>query len=124
MSNFSVSNVPANGLAPLADKASANIVITKSECHVSPYYKRRSVTEVTDLRVVRNLTHLPLDEMAAILADDIFRCIFVNEKFCILIKISLKIVPKGLIDNNAALVHVMAWRRTGDKPLSEPMYMS
>ena len=37
------------------------------------------------------------------LADDIFRCMFVNEKFCILSQISLKIVPKGLIDNNPAL---------------------
>ena len=47
------------------------------------------------------LTHLPLDKMAAILEDDIFRCISVNEfcKFCILIKISLKFVAKGLIDN-------------------------
>ena len=42
--------------------------------------------------------------MAAILADDIFRCIFMNEKFCILIEISLKFVPKGLIDNIPALV--------------------
>ena len=37
-------------------------------------------------------------------ADDISRCILVNEKFCILVKISLKFVPKGPIDNNAALV--------------------
>ena len=36
--------------------------------------------------------------------DDIFRCIFVNENICILIKISLKFVPKGPIDNNPALV--------------------
>ena len=34
----------------------------------------------------------------------IFRCNFVNEKFCILIKISLKFVPKVRIDNNPALV--------------------
>ena len=54
-------------------------------------------------------------------ADVIFRCILVNEKFCILIKISLKFVPKGLIDNNPALVEIMAWRRIGDKPLSESM---
>ena len=33
------------------------------------------------------------------LADDIFRCIFANEKFCILIKISLKFVPNGLAPN-------------------------
>ena len=37
-------------------------------------------------------------------ADDIFRCIFVNEKFDILIKISLKFVPKGPIGNKPALV--------------------
>ena len=37
-------------------------------------------------------------------ADDIFRRIFVNEIFCILIKISLKFVTKGLIDNSPALV--------------------
>ena len=36
-------------------------------------------------------------------------------------KISLKFVPKGSIDNKAALVQVMAWCRIGDKPLSEPM---
>ena len=35
--------------------------------------------------------------------DDIFWCIFSNEKFCILIKISLKFVPKGSIDNNLVL---------------------
>ena len=34
----------------------------------------------------------------------IFKCIFVNEKFCILIKISMKFVRKGPIDNNPALV--------------------
>ena len=36
--------------------------------------------------------------------DDIFRRIFVNEKFCVLIKISLKFVPKGPIENNPTLV--------------------
>ena len=42
--------------------------------------------------------------MAAILADDIFRRSFVNEKFCIFIKNSLKFVPKVPINNNPALV--------------------
>ena len=36
-------------------------------------------------------------------------------------KIKLKFIPKGTIDNNPALVQIMAWRRIGDKPLSEPM---
>ena len=42
--------------------------------------------------------------MAAILADDIFKRIFLNEKLWILIKISLKFVTYGPIDNNPALV--------------------
>ena len=36
-----------------------------------------------------------------------------NEKLCILIKISLNFVPKHRIDNNPALVWIMAWRRIG-----------
>ena len=40
----------------------------------------------------KELTHIPLDKIA----DDIFICIFVNEKVYILIKISLKFVSKGL----------------------------
>ena len=50
------------------------------------------------------LTHLPLNKMAAILADDIFKCFFLNEKFCVSIQISSKFVTKGPIDNNQALV--------------------
>ena len=38
-----------------------------------------------------------------------------------MINISLKLVSKGPIDNKSALVQVMAWRRIGDKPLSELM---
>ena len=43
--------------------------------------------------------------------DDIFKCIFLNENVWISIKISLKFVPKGPINNIPALVHIMAWRR-------------
>ena len=57
--------------------------------------------------------------MAAILADDISKRIFINEKLRILFEISLKFISKGPIENNPALVHIMAWRRIGDKPLSE-----
>ena len=42
--------------------------------------------------------------MAATFADDIFRCIFLNENVSIMIKISLKFVPKGPIDNKSVLV--------------------
>ena len=36
----------------------------------------------------------------------------------------LKFVPKGPINNISTLVQTMAWRRSGDKPLSEPMLLS
>ena len=57
-------------------------------------------------------------------SDDIFKCIFLNENVRIPIKIPLKFVPKGPINNIPALVQIMAWRRPGDKPLSEPMMLS
>ena len=49
--------------------------------------------------------------MAAILADDIFKCILLNENYIIPIQISLKFVPRSPIDNKSSLVQVMAWRR-------------
>ena len=69
---------------------------------------------VNTLRLRQNRHHF---------ADDIFRCIFVNGKFCILIKILLKFVPKGSMDNKPALVQIMAWCGLGHKPLSEPVYV-
>ena len=40
------------------------------------------------------------------------------------LKISLKFVPKVWMNNIPALVQIMAWRRPGDEPLSEPMMVS
>ena len=57
-------------------------------------------------------------------ADDIFKCIFESEIVWFSIEISLKFVPKGPIDNIPALVQIMAWRRRGDKPLSELMMVT
>ena len=59
--------------------------------------------------------------MAAIWADVIFKCIFLNENDKIPIQISLKLVSRNPINNKPALVQVMDWRRIGDKPLPEPM---
>ena len=70
---------------------------------------------VNTLRPRRNEQHF---------ADDIFKRIFFNENVWISIKISLKFVPKGPINNIPALIQIMAWRRSGDKPLSEPMMVS
>ena len=62
-------------------------------------------TSVNTLRPRRNEQHF---------ADDIFKRIFFNENVWISIKISLKFVPKGPINNNniPALVQIMAWRRS------------
>ena len=70
------------------------------------------LTWFNTLRPRRNGRHFP---------EDIFKRIFLNENILIPIKISLKFVPKGSINNIPALVQMMAWRRSCDKPLSEPM---
>ena len=57
-------------------------------------------------------------------ADDTFNRIFVNENIIISIEFSLKFAPKGPVNNIPALGQMMAWRRPGDKPLSEPVMVS
>ena len=69
---------------------------------------------VNTLRPRQNGCHFP---------DDILKWIFLNENIWISIKISLKLVPRGSINNIPALVQIMAWRRPGDKPLSEPWWL-
>ena len=54
-------------------------------------------------------------------SDNILKFIFMNEKFCISIWVSLNFVPKGPNDNKSALVQVMAWCRIGYMPLREPL---
>ena len=53
--------------------------------------------------------------------DVIFKCIFLKENLKISIYILLKLSPKGPTNNISSLALIMAWRRPGDKPLSEPM---
>ena len=80
----------------------------------SPWYRDISfaIVFVNSLRPRQNRRHL---------ADDVFKCNFLNENVWIPIKISLKFVPKSPINNIPTLVQIMAGRLTGDKPLSEPM---
>ena len=68
---------------------------------------RDKADSLNTLRPRQNGRHFP---------DDIFKCIFLKENVIILIKISLKFVPYGPINNIPALVQIMAWRRPGDKP--------
>ena len=68
-----------------------------------------------------NLIHLTPGQNGRHFTDDIFKCVSMNEKLCILIWISIKFVLKGLIDKKSPLAEVMAWCRSGDKPLPQPM---
>ena len=69
---------------------------------------------INTLRLRQNCCHF---------AEDIFKCIFLNENVWISFKISVKIVPKGLVNNIPALLQIMAWRWPGGKPLSEPIIL-
>ena len=64
--------------------------VTVVKSHKSP---------LTPLRPRHNGRHFP---------DDIFKCIFLNENVYISIKISLKFASRGEINNNPALVKIMA----------------
>ena len=75
----------------------------------------RNASAVNTLEPRANGRHFP---------DYVFKCIFLNRNLWISIKISLKLVPGGPINNIPALVQIMAGRRPGDKPLSEPMMFS
>ena len=68
------------------------------------------------------LTHWGRDKIDAI-SQTIFSNAFSWMKM-LEYRLKLKFVPKGLINNIPALVQIMAWRRPGDKPLSEPMMVS
>ena len=54
-------------------------------------------------------------------SDDIFNSMFLNQKVWISIKVSMKFALKCTCTNKPLLVHIKVWRRTGNKPLSEPM---
>ena len=71
------------------------------------------------------LTHWGRDNMAAVSQTTLSNAFsWMKMLLLISIKISLKFVPKGPINDNPSLVQIMAWCRSGDKPLSEPMMVS
>ena len=57
-------------------------------------------------------------------ANEILKYIFLYENIWILIKIPLRYVHTGPINNIPTLVQIMAWCWSSDKTLSEPMTVS
>ena len=96
------------------DAAAATIITTTATAAAITTTTARITTPVfvfNALRLRQNRRHFA----------DVFKCNFLNENVWIQIKISLKFVPKGRINNIPVLVQLMAWHLTGDKPSSEPM---
>ena len=79
----------------------------QSICCLQMHFK---VSLVNILRPRKNGLHF---------TDDIYICILLSKNIRVSIKVSLKFIPKGPIDNMSGLVQIMAWCRTDDKPLSE-----
>ena len=63
----------------------------------------------------------PHDKMTAITQTTFSNAFNSNRSIWISSKTSLKFVPKGPINSIPALIQIMASRRPGDRPLSEPM---
>ena len=55
------------------------------------------------------------------ISDDIFNCILLKKNIHISIKTSMEVATKDPIDKIPSLVQILAWHRTRDKPLSEPL---
>ena len=70
------------------------------------------------------LTHWDRDKMNAISQTTFSSACSWMKMWGIPTEISLKFVPKDPINNTPALVQIIAWRRPGDKPLSESMAVS
>ena len=87
---------------------------------VNPYVLKLSITYGDAIITLRINSSSP-GQIDRYFANDILKCIFVNEKMCISIRISPKLVLTGPIKNKPAVVQVMTWRRSGDKPLPEPI---
>ena len=75
-------------------------------CNISAYGSRHLNSATNCESYTDNFDHFnapPPDQNGRHFADDIFICIFMNEKFCILIKISLKFVSNGAIDKKTTV---------------------
>ena len=80
----------------------AKIVVFQYEvkfCY-DTFHPFQNTQEFNTLRPVQNGRNFP---------DNSLRCISLNEKVWILNKISLKVVPKGPINNISVLVQITAW---------------
>ena len=84
-------------------------------------YRKEFEAGLIDILTSVQLNTLWPERKGSHFAGDISKYNFMKDTFGILIKISLIFVAKGPIDNKSALVQVVAWYQTGDKPIRDPM---
>ena len=131
-----------NGLSPVRRQAIIEISddLSTQWSHPKEHISMKNISKLTNFRW-RSWTESYRMQFAAVLSrvvsfntlrprqngrhfpDDISKWIFLNENVWISIKISLKFVPRGPINNIPSMVQIMAWCR-GDKSLSELMMVS
>ena len=90
-----------------------------------PLFSKRPINLIS-LSLFRNNLFNPLRprQNGRHFSDAIFKCIFLNENVWISLEILQKFAPEVWINNIPSLVQIMAWRRPGNKQLSEPMMVS
>ena len=89
--------------------------------HVITYMGRKHHHLIKTLGHVGKNGHRWYFQVNFPLWNSTFKCISFNDKISISIRMTLKLIPEGLINNSSAMVQVMAWCHAGDNPLPEPM---
>ena len=80
------------------------ITICDSLSETWPRHGAKTANSISRIQGCMGFNRMTPEQNGRCFADDIFKCIFLNEKFCISVRISLKFVPKGQINNIPALV--------------------
>ena len=96
------------------------LIISNTFALIKRYFQNGRRDLAKTLFTLRFSTRLSIQN-GSHFTEDIFTCIFLNEKVWIVIEMLLKFVSKDQIYNKSSPVQVMAWRRIGDRPLPKPM---
>ena len=99
-------------------------ILTISYQNIADHFDWRPAISMCVFTIFNSRSYWGWDKMVDISQTTFYKCIFLNENIWIPNTISLKFVPRGRINNMPALVRIMAWRRSGDNLLSEPLMVS
>ena len=89
-------------------------------CDICLYLKYVHSRHLKYVHSVFALTHWNRDEIDAILKTTFTNALSGMKMYWFRLKFHCNLF-RGPINNIASLIQIMAWRRSGDKPLSEPM---